>query len=96
MTSATTTLPGDVAAVWEVHQSDGIHTIKFEHGTTSGKRVIIVDGEEVRKLWDGRCKRKRGYNLLEPSASARTAKLLVPCVPWSILDTITSRGERRL
>ena len=52
MTSATTTLPGDVAAVWEVHQSDGIHTIKFEHGTTSGKRVIVVDGEEVRKPRD--------------------------------------------
>ena len=52
MTSATMTLPGDVAAVWEVHQSDGIHTIKFEHGTTSGKRVIVVDGEEVcRKNW---------------------------------------------
>ena len=54
MTSATTTLPGDVAAVWEVHQSDGIHTIKFEHGTTSGKRVIVVDGEEMRRLGDGR------------------------------------------
>ena len=49
MTSSATTLPGDVAAVWEVHQSDGIHTIKFEHGTTSGKRVIVVDGEEVRR-----------------------------------------------
>ena len=54
MTSSTTSLPGDVAAVWEVHQSDGIHTIKFEHGTTSGKRVIIVDGKEVRKLGDAR------------------------------------------
>lgn len=54
MMSATTTLPGDVAAVWEVHQSDGIHTIKFEHGTTLGKRVIVVDGEEMRRLGDGR------------------------------------------
>ena len=49
MTSVATTLPGDVAAVWEVHQSDGIHTVKFEHGTSSGKRVITVDGVEVRE-----------------------------------------------
>jgi len=40
--------PGDVAAEWTIHQADGIHAVKLEHGTTSGKRVITVDGEEVR------------------------------------------------
>ena len=29
----------------------------------------------------------------EPSVSARTAKLLMPCVPWSVLDTMTSGGK---
>lgn len=39
--------PGDVAAVWDIKLADGAHKIVFEHGTTSGKRVIIVDGVEV-------------------------------------------------
>lgn len=39
--------PGDIAAVWEVKLTDGHHKIVFEHGTTSGKRVISVDGVEV-------------------------------------------------
>ena len=33
-------------------RSDGIHTVEFEHGTTSGKRAIVVDGKDVmRKDW---------------------------------------------
>ncbi|NXY49523.1 FAIM1 protein, partial [Ceuthmochares aereus] len=42
----------DLVAVWEVALSDGVHKIEFEHGTTSGKRVVYVDGkEEIRKEW---------------------------------------------
>ncbi|XP_044522611.1 fas apoptotic inhibitory molecule 1 isoform X1 [Gracilinanus agilis] len=42
----------DLVAVWEVALSDGVHKIEFEHGTTSGKRVVYVDGkEEVRREW---------------------------------------------
>ncbi|KAJ6665462.1 hypothetical protein lerEdw1_003303, partial [Lerista edwardsae] len=42
----------DLVAVWEVALSDGVHKIEFEHGTTSGKRVVYVDGKEVmRKEW---------------------------------------------
>ena len=39
--------PGDIAAVWNVKLADGSHKVVFEHGTTSGKRVIVVDGVEV-------------------------------------------------
>ena len=39
--------PEDVAAVWELKLPDGNHKVVFEHGNTSGKRVIWVDGEEV-------------------------------------------------
>lgn len=35
----------DLAGVWEVALSDGVHRIEFEHGTTTGKRVIFVDGK---------------------------------------------------
>uniref|UniRef100_A0A8C5PZR9 Fas apoptotic inhibitory molecule 1 n=1 Tax=Leptobrachium leishanense TaxID=445787 RepID=A0A8C5PZR9_9ANUR len=42
----------DLVAVWEVALSDGIHKIEFEHGTTSGKRVVYVDGKEIiRRDW---------------------------------------------
>ncbi|KAK9410549.1 fas apoptotic inhibitory molecule 1 [Crotalus adamanteus] len=42
----------DLVAVWEVGLSDGVHKIEFEHGTTSGKRVVYVDGKEIiRKEW---------------------------------------------
>lgn len=42
----------DVVGFWEVSLSDGLHRIEFEHGTTSGKRVIRVDGKEiVRHDW---------------------------------------------
>lgn len=41
-------MSNDLAGVWEVALSDGVHRIEFEHGTTTGKRVIYVDG----KVWN--------------------------------------------
>ncbi|XP_050996282.1 fas apoptotic inhibitory molecule 1 [Acomys russatus] len=42
----------NIVAIWEVNLSDGLHKIEFEHGTTSGKRVVYVDGKElIRKEW---------------------------------------------
>ncbi|XP_022085023.1 fas apoptotic inhibitory molecule 1-like [Acanthaster planci] len=42
----------DLVAVWEVALSDGIHKVEFEHGTTSGMRVIRVDNKEIlRRNW---------------------------------------------
>lgn len=35
----------DLVAYWSVPLIDGAHTVEFEHGTTSGKRVIRVDGK---------------------------------------------------
>ena len=35
----------DLVGVWEVALSDGIHRVEFEHGTTTGKRIIRVDGK---------------------------------------------------
>lgn len=40
-------MSNDLAAVWEVALSDGVHRIEFEHGTTTGKRVIYVDGKVI-------------------------------------------------
>lgn len=38
-------MSGDLVAVWDVALSDGVHRIEFEHGTTTGKRVIYIDGK---------------------------------------------------
>ncbi|CAL4058708.1 unnamed protein product [Meganyctiphanes norvegica] len=39
----------DSVAVWEIRLSDGVHKIGFEHGTTTGRRVLWVDGQEKQK-----------------------------------------------
>ncbi|XP_046357576.1 fas apoptotic inhibitory molecule 1-like [Haliotis rufescens] len=42
-------MSSDLVATWEVALSDGVHSIEFEHGTTTGKRVIRVDGKEIHR-----------------------------------------------
>ncbi|KAF3688362.1 Fas apoptotic inhibitory molecule 1 [Channa argus] len=45
-------LCGDVVAMWEVALSDGLYRIEFAHGTTTGKRIVYVNRQEViRKDW---------------------------------------------
>ncbi|XP_026690851.2 fas apoptotic inhibitory molecule 1-like [Ciona intestinalis] len=39
----------DLVAVWDIALSDGVHKIEFEHGTTTGKRAIYVDGQTKLK-----------------------------------------------
>ncbi|XP_066257373.1 fas apoptotic inhibitory molecule 1 [Euwallacea similis] len=42
----------DLVAYWSVPLLDGVHIVEFEHGTTTGKRVLRLDGKEVfRKEW---------------------------------------------
>ncbi|TRZ04187.1 hypothetical protein DNTS_011988 [Danionella cerebrum] len=45
-------MSGDIVGVWDVALSDGVYRIEFEHGTTTGKRVIYINGKEVlRRDW---------------------------------------------
>uniref|UniRef100_A0A0N5AI13 Fas apoptotic inhibitory molecule 1 n=1 Tax=Syphacia muris TaxID=451379 RepID=A0A0N5AI13_9BILA len=42
----------DLVARWTIPLHNKIHEVEFEHGTTTGKRVVRVDGKEViRKEW---------------------------------------------
>ncbi len=41
---------GDLVATWNILIADGKHKIEFEHGTTSGKRIIRVDGKVKNKI----------------------------------------------
>lgn len=45
-------MSGDLVGVWDVALSDGVHRIEFEHGTTTGKRVIHVDGKVYKVIPD--------------------------------------------
>ncbi|KAM3857054.1 fas apoptotic inhibitory molecule 1-like [Diretmus argenteus] len=45
-------LSGELVAQWEVGLSDGVYRIEFIHGTTTGRRVVFVNGQEViRRDW---------------------------------------------
>lgn len=56
--------PSDLVAEWNVALSDKVHRVLFEHGTTTGKRVIYVDGEEVfRKNFMFRLVGQEHFNL---------------------------------
>lgn len=42
----------DLVATWEVPLYDRTHKISFEHGTTTGRRVVKVDDEVItRRDW---------------------------------------------
>lgn len=45
--SAEQKVSSDRVAVWEVPLNSGVYTVEFEHGTTSGKRVIRVNGKVI-------------------------------------------------
>ena len=54
----------DVVATWDIALADGKHRIQFEHGTTTGKRVILVDNIEViRHNWMFRLVGKESFNV---------------------------------
>lgn len=37
----------DLVATWNVPMSDKVYKIEFEHGTTTGKRILRVNGKEI-------------------------------------------------
>ncbi|XP_073985606.1 fas apoptotic inhibitory molecule 1 isoform X1 [Rhodnius prolixus] len=46
------TMSGDVVGIWKVPLPDGLYIVEFQHGTATGKRVVIVNDKEVfRSDW---------------------------------------------
>ena len=37
----------DLVASWEVPLYDRTHKVEFEHGTTTGRRVVKLDGQVI-------------------------------------------------
>ncbi|KAI3366171.1 hypothetical protein L3Q82_009996 [Scortum barcoo] len=60
-------LGGDLVAVWEVALSDGVYRIEFAHGTTTGKRVVYingqVDGKSLQKFTHDRAQTSKTWLL---------------------------------
>ncbi|KAF7623427.1 hypothetical protein Mgra_00010254 [Meloidogyne graminicola] len=44
-----TSVETDLVATWVVPMSDKVYKIEFEHGTTTGKRILRVNGKEIVK-----------------------------------------------
>ena len=81
--------PGDIVHVWKITLPDGVHTIHFEHGTTSGKRVVIVDGLEVlRKNWLFSLVGVEKFNI-----SGRAAQINIVAKGWTFEYTLEIGGK---
>ena len=79
----------DLAAEWDVVLSDMIHKVKFQHGTVTGKRVIIVDGEEVlRKNWMFSLVGKEDFKL-----SGKKAEIIIDSHGWDFEYTLRVEGK---
>ena len=48
-------MSADLVAFWDVTLSDGTHKIEFEHGTTTGKRVIRINGKVLYTILVLKC-----------------------------------------
>ena len=55
-------MSGDLVAVWDVPLPDGKHKVEFEHGTTTGKRIIRVDKQVSFSAFISSSQSRRGPN----------------------------------
>uniref|UniRef100_A0A0N4ZUS6 Fas apoptotic inhibitory molecule 1 n=1 Tax=Parastrongyloides trichosuri TaxID=131310 RepID=A0A0N4ZUS6_PARTI len=54
----------DLVATWNVPMSKKVYKIEFEHGTTTGRRVVKIDGEVIiNKNWQFKLVGKETFRL---------------------------------
>lgn len=41
-------MENDIVAKWSIPMSDKLYNIEFEHGTTTGKRIVRVNGKVIQ------------------------------------------------
>jgi len=81
--------PGDIVHLWKITLPDGVHTITFEHGTTSGKRVVNVDGVELmRKNWLFSLVGVEKFKI-----SGRSAQISIVSNGWTFEYTLEINGK---
>ncbi|CAI8006836.1 Fas apoptotic inhibitory molecule 1, partial [Geodia barretti] len=79
----------DVAADWEVGLADGVHRVRLDHGTTSGKRVITVDDKEL-------CRRNWMFSLVGSEKfmiSSKPAEIVISCKGFMFEYTLNVDGK---
>lgn len=83
---------GDLVANWDVALSDGVHKIEFEHGTTSGKRVVYVDNKEIfRKDWMFKLVGSQDFTIGKQKIKARVN--IDACSGFAYEYTLTVEGK---
>ncbi|XP_065883456.1 fas apoptotic inhibitory molecule 1-like [Dysidea avara] len=81
--------PGDIVHLWKITLPDGVHTITFEHGTTSGKRAVNVDGVELmRKNWMFSLVGVEKFKI-----SGRSAQISIVSNGWTFEYTLEIEGK---
>ena len=79
----------DIAAEWDVALSDKIHKVTFLHGTITGKRVVLVNGEElVRKNWMFSLVGKEDFIL-----SGKKAEIIIDAQGWNFEYILRVEGK---
>lgn len=64
MTSTNDLESYDDVANWDLTLPDGKHSVRFQHGTTSGRRIVIVDGRELRNTgWQFKLVGKESFTI---------------------------------
>ncbi|KAI5696800.1 hypothetical protein M8J75_000359 [Diaphorina citri] len=81
----------DLVAIWEVPLNTGVHTIEFEHGTATGKRVIRVNGKELlRRDWMFRLVGEESFQL---DSKVPCLIKIEPSGPFGYAYSITVDGK---
>ena len=79
----------DLVADWQVGLADKVHHVQFLHGTISGKRVILLDGEEIaRKNWMFSLVGKEEFTV-----AGKHAEIFITCKGWDFEYTLVVEGK---
>ena len=79
----------DLVAEWQVGLADKVHHIQFLHGTISGKRVVLLNGEEIsRKSWMFSLVGKEEFAI-----AGKNAEIFITCKGWDFEYTLVVEGK---
>ncbi len=84
----------DLVAAWEVRLADQMHLVEFEHGTTTGKRVVRVDGVEIlKKDWMFKLVGPELFRIGSASKGANCSIKIEPVGGFSYQYTLEVNGK---
>ncbi|KAB0804788.1 hypothetical protein PPYR_01758 [Photinus pyralis] len=83
----------NLVAYWSVPLNDGVYTIEFEHGTTTGRRVLRVNGEEIlRREWMFKLVGNERFNIGKQAAKCELHVDPLPYFAFSYSLTVDGKS----